>query len=345
MSVAGPSPSAHPPSPARKLRKAFKSSAFIPPEWRFENNADGVIGLITEVVMAVDRQRMFKHDQNVELRQHIHHTGDQMARGLDHIQRSQQRGQHGSKPRDQSRSLSGHRGPSQSGKRHGHHRSQHHGQQSSQSRGDHQRSRNIQGQESPYYPNGYGNPNYPTGYDDPGYPTGYGDPGYPAGYGNPGYPAGYDPAGYQHTYPVQEYDPYHQNSHSGGRRRSRDPHEASASHVNIDSDRHSVFSKATVRKRTLPRGTRAVTSDSPVATRCPQCKESVMTVIKRHTGAKNIAATAAVAAAGVAVNAPATLLPLALAVLDMGSLKRKAHHCPYCDYRMGKHVTITIPRD
>ncbi|KAJ2354088.1 hypothetical protein GGF43_003335, partial [Coemansia sp. RSA 2618] len=291
MSVSGHPPSAlAAPVPVNKPRKAFKSSAFIPPEWRFENNADGVVGLITEVVMAIDRQNMFRDGQNVELRQHIHHNGSQRSRGLGQSHHKQNR--------SQPRGLSGQQ------QQHGKHRSQHHGQQRSQHHGQHhddyQRSRGIQSHGT-HYPNPY----------DESYKYDYG---MPPEHGAP-HPSNYD-SRYQH---------------------SRGLHDATQSHVNITEDRHSVFSMATTRKRALPRGSRAVTSDAPVATRCPRCKESIMTVIKRHTGGKNIAATAAVAAAGVAVNAPATLLPLALAVLDLGSLKRKAHHCPYCDYKMGKH--------
>ncbi|KAJ2708677.1 hypothetical protein H4R19_004631 [Coemansia spiralis] len=113
-------------------------------------------------------------------------------------------------------------------------------------------------------------------------------------------------------------------------------------YVGIIDDEHAVFSRGTV-ARSLPRGTRIVAGGTPVATRCPQCRHHIMTVIQRHTSAKNIAASVAVAAAGVAINSPATLLPLALTVLDLSSLKRKVHHCPYCDYRLGRHITITIP--
>ncbi|KAJ1779964.1 hypothetical protein IW139_003341 [Coemansia sp. RSA 353] len=321
MSVSGHPPSARPPAhsvqPVRKPRKAFKSSAFIPAEWRFDNNADGVVGLITEVVMAIDRQHMFSDGQNAEVRQHIHHNASQKPRGLGQGHQKQSRSQH--------------RSPSGQQQHHGKHRSSSHGQHHSQHRGlphaEYQRSRGLQ-ENGAHHPNSYDNEyQYNHGMQQE----------YEAPYANP-----YD-NGYQHSRGVQhDYGP---GSHDSGRQRSRGLRDAAASHVNVIDDRHSVFSMETTRKRVLPRGTRAVTSDAPVATKCPRCKESIMTVIKRHTGGKNIAATAAVAAAGVAVNAPATLLPLALAVLDLGSLKRKAHHCPYCDYRMGKHVTITIPRD
>ncbi|KAJ2847658.1 hypothetical protein IWW36_003743 [Coemansia brasiliensis] len=315
MSVSGPAPSKRIPT-TQKLRKAFKSSAFIPPEWQFANNADGVIGLITEVVMAVDRQQMFQSDQNAELRQHIHHNGgSQRARGLGQSNtqhRSTSRGQHG-----------------QRHKKHHHHRSGHEGSRGIQS--GHQQHPAIHYDPGQHY--SYQHEYYP--YD--GYQNNYQYNGYPNG--------SYPNNDYHYNGGMAGYDPRHSADYDHRHHQSRELQEEATSQVSILDDRHSVFSKETTRKRSLPRGTRAVTSDAPVATKCPRCKESVMTVIKRHTGGKNIAATAAVAAAGVAVNAPATLLPLALAVLDLGSLKRKAHHCPYCDYKMGKHVTITIPRE
>ncbi|KAJ2796220.1 hypothetical protein H4R20_005602 [Coemansia guatemalensis] len=356
--------------PVDKVRKAFKSSAFVPGGWKFEDNADGAIGMICEVVMALDRQRVGGDAQNAELRQHLYHNGAQSP--LAHSKGHQRRSKHHSRPHlttqqhhSRPRGLELDQGYSQS-------RGLHSDQAYSQARSvrqDHyyDQSRSIQQDQS--YAQPYGGSQYDYSFAQP-----YGQQQY-------NYSQQYDYGHQQYDYGHQQYDygdaqAYDQSfekphshrrdhGHSQHRSASKSSHRSSAqshsrahppkrnrsfidpeaSRVTILDDKHSVFSHATVKKRSLPRGTRAVTSDSPVSTRCPQCKQNVMTVIKRHTGGKNVAATAAVAAAGVAINAPATLLPLALTVLDLGSLKRKVHHCPYCDYKMGKHVTITIPRD
>ncbi|KAJ2365048.1 hypothetical protein IW150_006319, partial [Coemansia sp. RSA 2607] len=55
--------------------------------------------------------------------------------------------------------------------------------------------------------------------------------------------------------------------------------------------------------------------------------------------------TATLATIGIVVNAPAAILPLALTALELNSLKRKVHYCPRCNYKMGKHVTISIPNE
>ncbi|KAJ1998453.1 hypothetical protein GGI04_004997, partial [Coemansia thaxteri] len=123
----------------------------------------------------------------------------------------------------------------------------------------------------------------------------------------------------------------------------RDQRTRNMSRVSIVDDRNSIFTRDAGRRGPLPRGSHAVVSDHSVSTRCPGCKHKVVTVVQRHTGGKNIVATAAVAAIGFVVSAPATIVPLALTALSLNSLKRKVHYCPLCNYKMGKHVTITIP--
>ncbi|PIA14921.1 hypothetical protein COEREDRAFT_82353 [Coemansia reversa NRRL 1564] len=362
--------------PVDKVRKAFKSSAFVPGGWKFEDNADGAIGMICEVVMALDRQRVGSDAQNAELRQHLYHNGAQspLVHSKNHQRRSKHhtrshhtKQQHHSRPRglefDQDYNQS---------------RGIHSDQTYSQAhnvRPDHfyDQSRGLQQDQShaqPYDCSQYGyNFTQPYGHQQYDYSQHYDygrqqhDYGQQYDYGHQQYENG-DAQVYDQSF-EQPHLHHRNHGHSQPRSMSKSSHRSSAksrshahppkrnqgfidpeaSRVTILDDKHSVFSRETAKKRSLPRGTRAVTSDSPVSTRCPQCKQSVMTVIKRHTGGKNVAATAVVAAAGVAINAPATLLPLALTVLDLGSLKRKVHHCPYCDYKMGKHVTITIPRD
>ncbi|KAJ2735902.1 hypothetical protein IW152_001200 [Coemansia sp. BCRC 34962] len=115
------------------------------------------------------------------------------------------------------------------------------------------------------------------------------------------------------------------------------------SHVSIVDDRNSIFTRDTKRRGPLPRGSHATVTSQSVSTRCPGCKHKVVTIVQRHTGGKNIAATAVVTAVGLVVSAPAVVLPLALTALNLNSLKRKVHYCSLCNYKMGKHVTITIP--
>ncbi|KAJ2447943.1 hypothetical protein GGF42_005290 [Coemansia sp. RSA 2424] len=115
------------------------------------------------------------------------------------------------------------------------------------------------------------------------------------------------------------------------------------SHVSVVDDRNSIFTRDIRRRGPLPRGSHATVTNQSVSTRCPGCKHKVVTIVQRHTGGKNIAATAVVTAVGLVVSAPAVVLPLALTALSLNSLKRKVHYCPLCNYKMGKHVTITIP--
>ncbi|KAJ1646084.1 hypothetical protein LPJ64_002411 [Coemansia asiatica] len=112
------------------------------------------------------------------------------------------------------------------------------------------------------------------------------------------------------------------------------------SRVSIVDDRASIFSR---KWDTLPRGSHAMINESSISTTCPRCQRSIWTIVRRQMGGKNLLATAALAAIGIVTSAPATLLPLALTALELNSLKRKVHYCPRCNYKMGKHVTISIP--
>ncbi|KAJ2890812.1 hypothetical protein GGI21_000921 [Coemansia aciculifera] len=115
------------------------------------------------------------------------------------------------------------------------------------------------------------------------------------------------------------------------------------SHVSVVDDRNSIFTRDIRRRGPLPRGSHATVTSQSVSTRCPGCKHKVVTIVQRHTGGKNIAATAVVTAVGLVVSAPAVILPLALTALNLEALKRKVHYCPLCNFKMGKHVTISIP--
>ncbi|KAI9505583.1 hypothetical protein GGI25_000920 [Coemansia spiralis] len=136
---------------------------------------------------------------------------------------------------------------------------------------------------------------------------------------------------------------HHGNGHSHGSQRTMNGN-PSMSCVSIIDDRHSIFTRGTLSRGRLPQGSRATVSDNSISTRCPRCKRKVMTVVRRKMGGMNIAATAAVAVVGIVVNAPATLMPLALAALELNALKQKVHYCPCCSYKMGKHVTVSIPQ-
>ncbi|KAJ1665723.1 hypothetical protein IW140_001765 [Coemansia sp. RSA 1813] len=94
----------------------------------------------------------------------------------------------------------------------------------------------------------------------------------------------------------------------------------------------------------LLRGSHARITDDSVMAKCPRCRNKVMTVVMRKISAKNIAATATVTVVGIMANAFATLVPLALAALDLSPLKNKIHYCAYCNYEFGKHVTVSIPK-
>ncbi|KAJ1964808.1 hypothetical protein GGI12_001176 [Dipsacomyces acuminosporus] len=74
-------------------------------------------------------------------------------------------------------------------------------------------------------------------------------------------------------------------------------------------------------------------------------RTKIFTRVRRHTGVKNVAATAALATVGIATGAPPALLPLAAIPMQLKSLKTKVHYCPKCNYKLGKHVRISIPKD
>ncbi|KAJ1735640.1 hypothetical protein LPJ61_000435 [Coemansia biformis] len=324
--------------PIDKLRDAFRSSAFVPANWDVPGNAAGAVGMICEVVLALDRQRAGRDAQNTDLRQHLYHHGAQSTRS-----------QHGSSQHSK------HHGGKHHSSQHGsqHHSSKHHRKRPD--RHHHTRSRSLESGPSLGHPRrpppaqGYGEP-YSHQYENGGYTYQYNQGGYAQEYDqsfepNYGVPPARHAAGDRPRSMARSQAPSHAEppQRSSSRSSTTSSFMDPEGRVSVIDDRHSIFSRDTL-ARPLPAGTRVATGDSPVATKCPQCRQNIMTVIKRHTGGKNIAATVAVAAAGVAINAPATLLPLALTVLDLGSLKRRVHHCPYCDYKMGKHVTITIPR-
>ncbi|KAJ1861243.1 hypothetical protein LPJ73_001072 [Coemansia sp. RSA 2703] len=134
------------------------------------------------------------------------------------------------------------------------------------------------------------------------------------------------------------HGPGHGYGHGGG-----PPHRTpNMSRVSVIDDRASMFSR---RWDSLPRGSHAMVTESSVNTKCPRCRHHVYTIVRRQTGGKNILATATLATIGIVVNAPAAILPLALTALELNSLKRKVHYCPRCNYKMGKHVTISIPNE
>ncbi|KAJ2621588.1 hypothetical protein GGF44_005444, partial [Coemansia sp. RSA 1694] len=64
------------------------------------------------------------------------------------------------------------------------------------------------------------------------------------------------------------------------------------SHVSVVDDRNSIFTRDIRRRGPLPRGSHATVTNQSVSTRCPGCKHKVVTIVQRHTGGKNIAATA-----------------------------------------------------
>ncbi|KAJ2781023.1 hypothetical protein H4R18_003117 [Coemansia javaensis] len=414
--------------PVGKLKKAFKSSAFIPANWDVARHGPTVVGMLCEVVMTLDRQRMNAHMQNVDLTHHLQRHGLQSPPPTSRPERTRPHssGRHKSsssrphksssaaakphkssssrphdsaarphksssaKPRPSSSrphgssstphvpaskphvssskphasasrpQASSSRPPASSSRPHAS-SSRPHVSSSSRphaSTKQHTRTRSLGGDwdhdrardahlDGPPHASAY------DGFYAPG-PTPAGP--YSQQYAQTGHTYHYNQGGY-----AQEYDQSFATLHDHERDLSRSMSRAQISdcsasrasrysatdhdeRVTIIDDQHSIFTRATL-DRPLPRGTRVATGSTPIATTCPQCQQDIMTVIKRHTGAKNVAATVAVAAAGVAINAPATLLPLALTVLELGTLKRKVHHCPYCDYKMGKHVTVTIPRE
>ncbi|KAJ2760730.1 hypothetical protein IWQ57_006227 [Coemansia nantahalensis] len=292
--------------PADKLRKAVKSSALVPANWNFAQNGSSAISMICEVVTALDRKRMGEAAQNADLRQHLYHHGAQRP----HSRLSSSR-------------LPEHRGSdsythsTQRGGRHSHTRSRSlELRQARSPRPDQACSRLCRG--------AHGGP-CRSQYEQGGHAQEY----------------------YQSFGPPQAYPGPASVESPHERARGDSPHRSRGfthpdGHASGVDNKHPAFSRDTLGR--VPRhGSRIVAGGTPLATRCPQCRQNIMTVIKRHTGAKNVAATVAVAAAGVAINAPATLLPLALTVLDLGSLKRKVHHCPYCDYKLGRHITLNIP--
>ncbi|KAJ2248271.1 hypothetical protein GGI13_004718 [Coemansia sp. RSA 455] len=142
---------------------------------------------------------------------------------------------------------------------------------------------------------------------------------------------------------VQAIDRQYTHAKDTNKGGQHDQRTRNMSHVSIVDDRNSIFTRDARRRGPLPRGSHATVASQSVSTRCPGCKHRVVTIVQRHTGGKNIAATAVVTAVGLVVSAPAVILPLALTALNLNSLKRKVHYCPLCNYKMGKHVTITIP--
>ncbi|KAJ2395499.1 hypothetical protein GGI23_004278, partial [Coemansia sp. RSA 2559] len=104
------------------------------------------------------------------------------------------------------------------------------------------------------------------------------------------------------------------------------PRAPSTSAVSIVNDKHSLFTKEMLKGGVLLRGSHARITDDSVMARCPRCRQKVMTVVQRKISAKNIAATATVSVVGIMANAFVTLVPLALAVLDLSPLKNKIHY-------------------
>lgn len=152
---------------------------------------------------------------------------------------------------------------------------------------------------------------------------------------------------------------YQLNDRNSTRSHRRHHHDSSRSHygseyrsqrggaapsVYVTDDRHSMFTRDFLTRGPIPRGARADINIEPVNTRCPQCRQLVTTDIQKHIGTKNYAVTAAVAALGLIIKAPVTVMPLALTTYGLNFLKSKVHVCPECGYKMGKHVTISIPR-
>ncbi|KAI8320089.1 hypothetical protein GQ54DRAFT_8581 [Martensiomyces pterosporus] len=116
------------------------------------------------------------------------------------------------------------------------------------------------------------------------------------------------------------------------------------SNVSVVDDPDAVFDRKKRGSRTLPTGSHASVSGSSVLAICPGCKTKVFTRVKRQTGFKNVAATAALATVGFATGAPPALMPLAAIPMQLKSLKTKVHYCPRCNFKLGKHVRIYIPK-
>ncbi|KAI7833487.1 hypothetical protein BX661DRAFT_178479 [Kickxella alabastrina] len=244
----------------------IKSSVFVPQNWNFQNNTNGLINLIQGVVRAIDRN------------------------------------------------LAPERPPHSMQAKSGMHSMATHG-----SHGQH---------------NGHGGHNNGRGGHNNGHGSHY-------GHGNRFEDGGQMNQSFRAHGQGQMNQSSHGHGHSHSHSQGHNPQRVSnMSRVSIIDDRASIFSR---RWDALPQGSRAVIGENSVLTNCPRCRDRVMTVVRRQIGGKNVAATAVMSIVGILVNAPAALLPLALTVLELNSLKRKVHYCPNCNYKMGKHVTISIP--
>ncbi|KAJ1997447.1 hypothetical protein H4R26_005830 [Coemansia thaxteri] len=82
-----------------------------------------------------------------------------------------------------------------------------------------------------------------------------------------------------------------------------------------------------------------------VPTICPRCDKQVITLVKRRPDSTNVIATVGAVALGVIFKMPKTLLPLALLPMQLKSLHKTTHYCPRCNFKLGKHIKISIPVD